>query len=109
MKQVLEKGKKSTRTEEQSEEFQLISPRLEAFLTSDANSAAPSPNKKKSVPSRGPSAAKRTKQPVKLIAADLESNDDDGIALDEDEVKAILAKGFVCFCYGISLFISKQN
>jgi hypothetical protein len=97
VKLVLDETKEQTVSEEQSEEFQLISPRLESFLNEPAQKKIPA--------ARGPNAAARkiktpvskttsAKKPVKMTASELEEDDDDDLPLDDEEIKAILARGF---------------
>ncbi len=93
VRNVLEEKGEETRAEEEAVEFELISPRLEAFLTaSPAVKVAPIPaGKKPSAGARGPKAAasRPPRAKVTMTALDLDASDE----LDEEEVKKILAKG----------------
>ncbi len=89
VRMVLEEKKEEIVAAEQASEFQLVSPRLEAFLTAEPTKGASKP---KAPVARGPKAM--SKRPARAAVPKVKLDDDDeDEEMDAEEVKKILARG----------------
>jgi hypothetical protein len=85
---VLEEKKEESLAEEEAIEFQLVSPRLEAFLTAEPKERAA----KKKPAARGPKAL--SKRPARATVPTVKPSDtEDDEEMDAEEVKKILSRG----------------